>query len=70
MTPRGNLGALGEGPGAWAASSVPQDPGRFWLDWLCLVEHLPYRSVPCQLYRVGVRTGALVSGAQTFPIHK
>lgn len=37
---QGSLGAPGEGPGVWAASHPPQDPGRFWLDWLCLVEPL------------------------------
>lgn len=56
---------LGEGLGNWAASPLPQDPGRFWLDSLCSVEPPALRSIPLPALskRVGVRAGMLGDGA-------
>lgn len=58
---------VGEELGNGAASPLPQDPGRFWLDLLCSVEPPALWSIPlpCPALprRVAVRAGMPGDGA-------
>lgn len=70
---------VGEELGNWAASPLPQDPGRFWLDLLCSVEPPALWSIPlpCPAQEGGGEgrdagrwsPGVLGSRAHTFPFN-